>query len=70
MKDISNKQITDDYSGEELFVIVTWPESQYFIDRDDCYLICDDKGVEEFGSSAYFVPLSVIKDVENNNDQI
>lgn len=41
------------------YVVVTWPESQDLMDkpgfRENSYLINDDKGIEDFGSSAYFV---------------
>lgn len=41
------------------YVVVTWPDSQNLMDREgfreNSYLVNDDKGIEEFGSSAYFV---------------
>ena len=41
------------------YVIVTWPESQDLMEkpgfRENSYLVNDDKGIEDFGSSAYFV---------------
>lgn len=41
------------------FVVVTWPDSQNLMDREgfreNSYLVNDDKGIEDFGSSAYFV---------------
>ena len=41
------------------YEVVTWPESQDLMDRegfyDNAYLINDDKGMEDFGGSAYFV---------------
>lgn len=43
----------------DLYTVVTWPDSQELMDKEgfneNCYLINDDKGMEEFGSSAYFV---------------
>lgn len=43
----------------ERFIIVPWPEIQEFMDKrgfdGHSYLINDDKGMEEYGSSAYFV---------------
>lgn len=45
------------------YVIVTWPESQYFLGRSDCHLICDDIGMNKYGSSAYFVPEKVYKEI-------
>jgi hypothetical protein len=41
------------------YVVVTWPESQDLMNkpgfRENSYLVNDDKGIEDFGSSAYFV---------------
>ncbi len=43
----------------EKFVVVSWPESQDLMGkpgfRENSYLVNDDKGMEDFGSSAYFV---------------
>jgi hypothetical protein len=44
------------------YIIVEWAESQYFLGRSDCHLICDDIGMQKYGSSAYFVPEKVYKD--------
>jgi hypothetical protein len=48
------------------YVIITWPESQNLMLYDwfnKCHLINDEKGLEEYGSSAYFVPLNKIKEL-------
>ena len=41
------------------YVVVTWPDSQALMDREgfreNSYLVNDDKGMKDFGSSAYFV---------------
>lgn len=41
------------------YVVIMWPESQDLMDREgfeeNCHLINDDKGLGEYGSSAYFV---------------
>ena len=41
------------------YIVVTWPESQELFEidgfREHAFLINDDKGMEIFGSSAYFV---------------
>ena len=41
------------------YVVITWPDIQHLMDkegfREHSYLINDDKGIEDFGSSAYFV---------------
>lgn len=44
---------------EELYEVVCWPGIQNLMDRpgfeDNAFLINDDRGMEKFGSSAYFV---------------
>lgn len=40
---------------EEVYIIVTWPESQDFIGKHNCHLINDEEGLIKYGSSAYFV---------------
>ena len=43
----------------ETFEVICWPESQMLMELDgfeeNSYLVNDDKGLLEFGSSAYFV---------------
>ena len=43
----------------ETFEVVCWPESQMLMELDgfeeNSYLVNDDKGMLEFGSSAFFV---------------
>ena len=43
----------------ETFEVVCWPESQMLMELDgfeeNSYLINDDRGLLEFGSSAFFV---------------
>ena len=43
----------------ETFEVVCWPESQMLMELDgfeeNSYLVNDDRGLLEFGSSAYFV---------------
>lgn len=60
------------------YIIIQWPESQYLMEFEDwqkhCYLINDDLGMAEFGSSAYFVEESwynknFVKDVEEPTDE-
>lgn len=42
-----------------MYVVVTWPDSQDLMGiegfRDNAYLINDENGIRDFGSSAYFV---------------
>ena len=44
---------------KDTFEVVCWPESLTLMDIDgfdeNAYLVNDDKGLLEFGSSAYFV---------------
>ena len=44
---------------KETFEVVCWPESQMLMELDgfeeNSYLVNDDMGLHEFGSSAYFV---------------
>ena len=44
---------------KDKYIIIQWPEIQYFMElkgfRENFYLINDEKEIEEFGSSAYFV---------------
>lgn len=45
-----------------------WPDSQQYMDREDCELIQDEQALENFGPSAYWVPLSLLqKDLEEEN---
>ena len=41
------------------YIVIQWPEIQELMEiegfRDNSYLINDEKGLEEYGSSAYFV---------------
>ena len=48
------------------YIIVVWPESQELMEHNrfsECFLINDDKGIDQFGSSAYFVPEDLYKEV-------
>ncbi|MDP1726869.1 MAG: hypothetical protein Q8M15_08800 [Bacteroidota bacterium] len=41
------------------YILVTWPESQELMDQDwfnECILMNDENNLNEFGSSAFFVP--------------
>lgn len=44
---------------DDIFITVCWPNTQSLMEKEDfynnAYLICDSKGMEEFGSEAYFV---------------
>ena len=51
-----------------MYVVVTWPDSQTLMDKegfeDNSYLINDEKGIEDFGSSAYFVDEKWLDSIE------
>ncbi len=44
---------------EDKYIVVEWPESQKLMEldgfRENSYLINDEQGISEYGSSAYFV---------------
>lgn len=50
------------------YTVVCWPEIQELMDKegfeDHAYLINDDKGLDEFGSSAYFVDKEWLNQLE------
>ena len=50
-----------------MYTVVTWPEIQMLMEvegfRDNSYLINDEKGLEDFGSSAYFVNIEWLDSV-------
>lgn len=49
------------------YVVVSWPDSQNLMEREgfreNSYLVNDDKGIEDFGSSAYFVDEDWLNDL-------
>jgi hypothetical protein len=41
------------------YILVEWPDSQYLMEMDwfdKCILMNDENQIENFGSSAYFIP--------------
>lgn len=50
------------------YVVVMWPESQVLEDypgfEDNCFLITDERGLEKFGSQAYFVNIAWYRKVQ------
>lgn len=48
-------------SRDKYYRAVCWPDSQKYMDTKGCELIQDEDALQEFGSSAYWVPLSLIK---------
>lgn len=59
---------------KELFEIVCWPESQALFEmegfEENAYLVNDDKGMLEFGSSAYFVRKEWLDSIMSNDKNI
>ena len=55
----------------ETFEVVCWPESQMLMEVDgfeeNSYLVNDDKGLLEFGSSAYFVNRKWLEEIVELN---
>ena len=52
-----------------MYVVVTWPSSQDLMEvegfEDNSYLISDERGIRDFGPSAYFVDVKWLNDLEN-----
>ena len=44
------------------YYLIEWPESQYYMDREDCFLVDN----ENLGSSTYTVPCDIY-DGEHTN---
>lgn len=51
------------------YVVVQWPDVQLLMDKpgfhENAYLVNDDKGLEDFGSSAYFVDADWVQQAWN-----
>ena len=52
---------------KDLYTVVQWPDIQELMDKpgteDNSYLINDDKGLDDFGSSAYFINLQWLEEL-------
>lgn len=50
------------------YTVVCWPESQSLMDKEgfdkNSYPIIDEQGVEDFGSSAYFINTEWLNQLE------
>lgn len=46
-------------SRDKCYRAICWPDSQKYMDTKGCELIQDEDALKEFGSSAYWVPLSL-----------
>lgn len=53
------------------YVVICWPEIQYLFSEkgfeENSYLINDEKGFEDFGSSAYFVNKEWLDNLYDSN---
>ena len=48
------------------YVVVQWPESQELMDKDwfdECVLLNHEKEIQDYGSSAYLVPVERLKEL-------
>ena len=56
------------------YIVITWPEIQELMDKpgfsDNSYLINDDKGIDDFGSSAYFVDEDWLVEYGNSEEAL
>lgn len=52
---------------KDLYKVIQWPDIQELMDKpgfeDNSYLINDDKGLDDFGSSAYFINLQWLEEL-------
>ena len=50
-----------------MYTVICWPDVQELFEvegfRDHSYLVNDDKGIEDFGSSAYFVDVEWLNNI-------
>ena len=50
-----------------MYTVICWPDVQELFEvegfRDHSYLVNDDKGIEDFGSSAYFVDVQWLEGI-------
>lgn len=55
------------------YEVVTWPDVQELMGlcgfEENSYLINDDKGIEDFGSSAYFVRTDWLEELNNMTEE-
>ena len=59
---------------DDLYLIITWPEIQEWMVepgfREHSYLMNDEKGMEEMGSSTYFVSTTWMKQIQDKYSYI
>ena len=58
----------------ENYIVVTWPESQSLMDydwfEDECELINTKKGIDKYGSAAYYVPIDRYNEIKNQDNAL
>lgn len=51
-----------------MYTVITWPDIQELMDKkgfeEHSYLVNDEKGIKEFGSSAYFVDIEWLEELD------
>lgn len=56
------------------YTVVQWPDVQELMDksgfRENSYLVSDDKGLDDFGSSSYFVSVDWLDELESKQEII
>lgn len=56
-----------------LYEVVTWPEVQELMGlcgfEENSYLINDERGINDFGSSAYFVRVDWLEELNNMTEE-
>ena len=58
-------------ADNEPFVIVKWPDCQFFMDDRDCiYLAAEHNAYESFGDSSYFVSLPCYQEVSGHTGSV
>ena len=52
------------------YIVIGWPDIQYLFNEEgfeeNSYLVNDEQGLEDFGSSAYFVNVDWLKEHDPN----
>jgi hypothetical protein len=57
-----------------MYTVIQWPEIQNLMNlegfKDHSYLINDEKGIEDFGSSAYFIQVDWLNTLPLFNNKL
>lgn len=56
-----------------LYEVVTWPDVQELMNlygfEENSYLVNDERGINDFGSSAYFVRVDWLEELDNMTEE-